>query len=103
MESEIQFGAARLIPEKPGTLAGREPVLVNSADYWNALIGESEAASFLGLVSGTLANKRQDGSGPRFIRISARCVKYRRCDLQEWCNDRLRSSTSDPGPDMEAA
>ena len=72
-------------------------------EFWNCLIDETEAAAFLGLARGTLANMRQSGRSPRFVRISSRCVKFRRCDLKTWCDDRLRSSTSDPGPDKAAA
>lgn len=75
----------------------------NDAAYWNALIDEAEAADFLDLAKGTLSNYRQAGIGARFVRISSRCVKYRRCDLKAWCDDHLRSSTSDTGPDQEAA
>ena len=84
--------------DSPGTDAN-----ATNADYWNCLISESAAAAYLSLVAGTLANKRQDGTGPRFIHISARCIKYRRCDLRDWCDAKLRSSTSDPGPDQAAA
>ena len=66
-------------------------------DYWNALIDESEAAEFLGLARGTLANYRQAGTGPQFIRISARCIKYTRRLCKAWYDERVRSSTSDPG------
>ena len=47
--------------------------------------------------SGGLRWLRQRGGGPRFIRISARCVKYRRVDLKAYADARLRSSTSDSG------
>ena len=66
-------------------------------DYWNALIHEGEAAAFLNLQPGTLQNYRQAGTGPRFVRISSRCVKYRRCDCRDWSDERLVTSTSDPG------
>ena len=80
-----------------------EHLAVHDADYWNSLISELEAAEFLGLARGTVANYRQAGTGARFVRISARCIKYRRHDLKAWCDDRLRSSTSDLGPDKAAA
>ena len=83
-----------------------EAAPVSDAAYWNELIDESEAAAFLGLARGTVANSRQSGDGARFIRLSARCIRYRRIDLKAWADERLRSSTSDPGPkanDGEAA
>lgn len=68
-----------------------------SSDYWQALINEFEAAAFLGLSVRSLQGFRYKGGGPRFIRVSSRCVKYRRIDCREWAEARLRFSTSDPG------
>ena len=68
------------------------------ANYWFALIGEQNAAEFLDLTDRTLQKYRQTGDGPKFCRLSARSIKYRRYDLRLWSEARLRSSTSDPGP-----
>ena len=68
-----------------------------SPEFWFQLIGETAAAKFLDLTPRTLQAMRQRGGGPRFVRISARCVKYRRLDLKNYTVSRLRSSTSDPG------
>ncbi len=69
--------------------------------YWHSLIDESESADFLDLTPRSMQAMRQRGGGPRFIRISARCIRYRRIDLKAWADARMRSSTSDPG--QEAA
>jgi len=66
-------------------------------DYWNALINEQLAAEFLGLTVRTVQAMRQRGDGCRFIRLSSRCIRYRRIDLKAWADARMRSSTSDPG------
>ncbi len=66
-------------------------------DYWNSLVDEKVAAEFLDLTPRSMQSKRQRGGGPRFVRISARCIRYRRVDLKAWADARLRSSTSDPG------
>ncbi len=66
-------------------------------DYWNALVDEKVAASFLKITPRSTQAMRQRGGGPRFIRISARCIRYRRIDLKTWADARMRSSTSDPG------
>ena len=66
-------------------------------DYWYALINEKAAARFLDLEPRTMQGLRQRGGGPDFIRISSRCIRYRRIDLREWAEARMRSSTSDPG------
>jgi predicted DNA-binding transcriptional regulator AlpA len=58
---------------------------------------EKQASSFLGFSVRTLQTWRVRGGGPQYVRISARCIRYRPCDLQEWVESRLRTSTSDPG------
>ena len=66
-------------------------------DYWNALINEQLAAEFLGLTTRSMQAARQRGGGSRFVRISARCIRYRRIDLKAWADSLMRSSTSDSG------
>ena len=61
--------------------------------YWHELVDQDAAARFLGLVSRTLQKFRQHGTGPRYVAISPRCVRYRRVDLRTWAEERLRSST----------
>ncbi len=63
------------------------------ADYWYSQVNEKVAAAFLDLQPRTLQAYRQRGSGPRYVAISSRCVRYRRIDLRAWTEDRLRSST----------
>ena len=71
--------------------------LANDADYWHALINEKEAGAFLGLTVRALQAMRQRGDGSRFIRLSSRCIRYRRADLKAWAEARLRTSTADDG------
>jgi predicted DNA-binding transcriptional regulator AlpA len=77
--------------------------LPNDQEYWFALIDEKEAAGFLGLTDRTLQKYRQQGGGPKFVKLSDRCVRYRRIDCHEYIKARLRASTSDPGPDAAQA
>ena len=72
-------------------------------EFWYALIDEKEMADFLDVTDRSLQKWRQTGGGPRFVRISARCVKYRRIDGRAYAEARLRASTSDPGPETNAA
>ena len=65
--------------------------------YWHALIDEKEAGEFLKLSIRTMQSKRVYGGGPRFIRLSSRCIRYRRIDLREWADGHSLRSTSDPG------
>ena len=71
--------------------------------YWHELIDEKAAGDFLGVVDRTMQTMRQRGGGPRYVSISARCLRYRRIDLKAWADSRLRSSTSDPGPEAVIA
>jgi len=66
-------------------------------DYWNALVDEKVAAEFLKVTPRHMQAMRQRGDGPRFIRMSARCIRYTRALLKSYTNARMRSSTSDPG------
>ena len=69
----------------------------DASDYWQALIDEKEAGRFLGLTDRTMQAYRQKGGGCKFIRLSSRCLRYRRIDLKAWADARIRTSTSDPG------
>ena len=63
-------------------------------DDLDALVRQEEAARLLDLTPRALEAWRHKGGGPRYIRISARCVRYRRADLQAWIAERERYSTS---------
>ena len=63
-------------------------------DDLDALVRQEEAARILDLTPRALEAWRHKGGGPRYIRISARCVRYRRADLQAWIAERERYSTS---------
>ena len=65
-------------------------------DFWFQLIDEKVAAKFLNLTTRSMQAMRQRGGGPKFCRLSARCIKYRRVDLKNYADALMRSSTSDP-------
>lgn len=60
---------------------------VPQTDFQTKLINEHEAADYIG--------HSVRGGGPRFVKISGRSIRYRRCDLNEWIEARLVRSTSD--------
>ena len=66
-------------------------------DYWNALIDEKVAAEFLKVTPRNMQAMRQRGDGPRFIRMSTRCIRYTRALLKAHADARMCKSTSDPG------
>lgn len=67
----------------------------NDHDYLDRLINEKEAAAFLGYTVRALQNWRLRGGGPKFIKVSARSIRYCRRDLYTWVEERKVSSTSD--------
>ena len=62
-----------------------------------SLLTENEAAELLNLTNRALQSWRYQGKGPPFVRLSARCVRYRFIDITAWIAKHLRRSTSDPG------
>ncbi len=60
----------------------------------NALVDEREAASLLCYSVRGLQNWRHRGGGPRFVKVSARSVRYRRSDLLAWIEERVISNTA---------
>lgn len=79
--------------QKRATEPERDP------EYLDRLIGENEAAIFLGYTVRALQNWRVRGGGPMFVKVSRRSIRYRRRDLIAWAEALLRSSTStEPAP-----
>lgn len=76
------------------------------------MLDQKEAAPLIGVSPFTLNRWRHERFGPPFIRISARCVKYRRGDVETWLERRrvetsdsrrlAAASRSDPSGDPEA-
>ena len=71
-------------------------------DFLDRLINEHEAADYLGYSVRALQNWRVRGGGPRFVKVSARSIRYRRRDLRAWVEARLQSNTSEPAPSRAA-
>jgi hypothetical protein len=66
------------------------------------LLDEKDAARLLKFSIRALQAWRCRGGGLKFVRISARAVRYRRSDLDAWVSDRICTSTSDPGLELSA-
>jgi predicted DNA-binding transcriptional regulator AlpA len=81
----------------PEATAQSDGGYTDGPEYWDSLINEEEAGKFLKLSTRTMQSKRVYGGGPRYIRLSVRCIRYRRADLREWADRHLLRSTSDPG------
>ena len=57
------------------------------------LLTPDEAGAQLGLSTGALAQLRYMGSGPCFIKLTAKAVRYRQSDLDAWIAGKARTST----------
>lgn len=53
------------------------------------MMNEKEAAAYLGLSARTLQQWRYLKRGPRYVKVSERCVRYRLVDLDDWVATRL--------------
>lgn len=80
-----------MLPRVPSPDADR------AQDYQDRLLNEHDAAAFLGYTNRALQNWRLRGGGPRFVKVSGRSIRYRRCDLNDWVAQKLRFSTADTG------
>ena len=58
---------------------------------------EKETSKYIGFDARTLQSWRMKGTGPRYVQISPRCIRYRPEDIDQWIKERLRRSTSDTG------
>ncbi|MBN2582535.1 MAG: helix-turn-helix domain-containing protein [Planctomycetes bacterium] len=54
---------------------------------WPQLLSRKEAAQYLSVRPQTLACWATEGRGPRMIRYSARCIRYRVEDLKAWLDE----------------
>lgn len=59
------------------------------ATHSKLLLTPKEAAEFLGIPSGTLAQWRSQRRGPPYIKLEERLVRYRCSDLEEYLSGHL--------------
>ncbi|MBI1236323.1 MAG: helix-turn-helix domain-containing protein [Alphaproteobacteria bacterium] len=69
----------------------------NPAINERQLLSETQAAKYLAVSPRTLRNWRTRGGGPKFIKVSNRCIRYSVHDLLDWTEKKTRRSTSDLG------
>jgi predicted DNA-binding transcriptional regulator AlpA len=58
------------------------------------LLSERELSNRLGISEPTLFRHRRNGTGPKFIRLSARRIAYRRSAIEEWLKGCERQALS---------
>lgn len=52
------------------------------------MLNDVEAAALLGVAPATLNRWRAERIGPAFVRLSGRCVRYRREDVERYIESR---------------
>jgi len=60
------------------------------------LLTPGQAGAQLGVSIGSLAQMRYLGTGPLYIKLTGRAVRYRVADLDAWIESRVRASTASP-------
>ena len=70
---------------------------LESGDDPDQLMRQEQAALILEVTPRCLENWRHRGGGPRWIQISTRCIRYRRSDLIQFIEERLKSNTTKCG------
>lgn len=73
-----------------------QKTLTSADSDLDQLMDEREAASILCYSVRALQNWRHRGGGPKFVKVSARSVRYRRRDLLAWVESRIVANTSQP-------
>jgi len=61
----------------------------------NAFMDRAMTARYADVTVRFLENRAIKGGGPPFVRVSAKCVKYRKKDVDAWADSLLVGSTSE--------
>jgi predicted DNA-binding transcriptional regulator AlpA len=69
---------------------------ISKVGNFDQLIDETQAADMLCYSVRALQNWRHRGGGPKFVKVSARSVRYRVRDIHDWISSRTVSNTSQP-------
>lgn len=60
-----------------------------------SLASPQEVAEVIGLTVTALANMRMTGTGPKFVRLGPRHIRYRWADVEAWMNENTHQSTDE--------
>lgn len=58
------------------------------------LLNPTQAGEYVGMTRQALGDMRYRGAGPKYSKLSARAVRYRRSDLDAW----IASRAVEPAP-----
>lgn len=56
---------------------------------------EKEASAITGMSISFFQRARWQGTGPSFVRVSSRAVRYKESVLRAWMDERTKASTSE--------
>jgi predicted DNA-binding transcriptional regulator AlpA len=62
----------------------------------DTLLSQKRVATMLSVTPRAVEAWRIRGEGPSFIRISSRCIRYRRSDVEAWLSSRERLTCERP-------
>ena len=68
---------------------------VDANEIFDSLVRQEEAATILAVTPRCLENWRHRGGGPSYVKISARCIRYRRSALKDFIDECVRTNTTD--------
>lgn len=63
------------------------------ANQSDRLLTIEEVGEWLQMSKGALAQLRYEGTGPEFIKLTGKAVRYQESDVQAWLAGRKASST----------
>jgi len=61
----------------------------------DALLTAAQVSKITGMSETALAQGRYRGTGPVYLRLSARTIRYREADVQAWIDASARTQTGD--------
>jgi predicted DNA-binding transcriptional regulator AlpA len=64
--------------------------MINNSN--DQILSERDVCNWLGISEPTLFRHRRDGTGPKFIRLSARRVGYRHSAVEAWLSRQEQQS-----------
>jgi len=59
------------------------------------LLTEAQAADLICYSQRTLQNWRQRGGGPKYVKVSAKSIRYQRRDVLDWIEARKQHHTAE--------
>lgn len=83
-ESGAKARKRRACPERTDGDENAEPPVLAST---------KQVSRRYGIPERTLEHKRYMGNGPPYVRVGARCVRYRLSDVERWLNERTIETT----------